>query len=94
MENNQAIIYISNECESSKQLIKQMDLWEMRYEVKNVNENKAYMKELQLKGVYGTPATFIPGVAQPILGFDKKKLNATIDKTNEPHHFRLSFKNY
>ncbi|WP_188456854.1 glutaredoxin family protein [Virgibacillus oceani] len=72
MSKKDVLIYISSNCQRNNRLLDQLDEWDINYEKKNVTENPEYMKELQGKGIFGTPVTFIDG--EPILGMQKSKL--------------------
>lgn len=74
------IIYVSNHCETSSQLINYLNEHQIAYQLKNVTENKSYLTELQEKGIYGTPATYFNDKNQFILGFQKTKMNFLLGK--------------
>ncbi|WP_060681172.1 glutaredoxin family protein [Virgibacillus halodenitrificans] len=78
MTEKSVLIYISEENEDCNKLMKQLDEWNVPYEVRNVTENGNYKKELQEKGVYGTPATYIGKEPYAILGFQKEKIRSSL----------------
>ncbi|MEW9677265.1 glutaredoxin domain-containing protein [Lentibacillus sp. L22] len=71
MSTKHVMVYINNSNKRSK-LLDQLDEWKIDYQTRNVTEHPEYLKELQEKGIYGTPVTFING--DPILGFQKEKM--------------------
>ncbi|MFD1038378.1 glutaredoxin family protein [Virgibacillus byunsanensis] len=81
MSEKNVIIYVSNNCLEGERLLKQLDVWNVSYTKKNVSNNKEYMVELQEKGVFGTPATFIGD--QTVLGFQINKLKRILEVDNQ-----------
>ena len=69
------IVYVSDYCQTSDQLINYLNKHDVSYKIKNVTENIAYLKELQENGIYGTPAAYFVNEEQFILGFQKEKMN-------------------
>ena len=80
MEDKEVVVYISDDSRKCDQLLSELDNMGINYETKNVTKNKNYMEELQNKGVYGTPATFIDNDKSPILGPQKNKIIQALDK--------------
>ncbi|RDW15077.1 glutaredoxin family protein [Oceanobacillus chungangensis] len=80
MSNKNVIIYISEDNPHCSQVLKLMDTLEVRYKTKNVTKDGQYLQELQSKGIFGTPATFIEDRKYPILGFQKEKLISALRK--------------
>ncbi|WP_100012775.1 glutaredoxin family protein [Lentibacillus sediminis] len=78
-------IYTGNDNEQCIALLEQMDEWEIPYKEKNITDNEEYKKELQDQGIYGTPATFIEGYRQAILGFQKNKLEQSLGLGSFPY---------
>lgn len=74
MENHDVVVYISKDNNYCKKVIQLIEDAEVSYEVKNVSDNREYMKELQKDGIYGTPATFIKGMDRTILGYQKREI--------------------
>lgn len=74
MSNKKVVIYISTACSLCRALMKQMDEWNIPFEVRNITESPESKKELHRYGIYGTPATFIEGKETAILGFPKYTL--------------------
>lgn len=74
MDNQEIVIYISNGSTYCNKVIRLMDKHHVSYKVKNVTQNHKYMREMQEFGIYGTPALFIKGQEQPILGYQKKRI--------------------
>lgn len=79
---NDAIIYISknsSQCTDVVDLLEEMDV---DYDVKDVSQHKKYLKELQDKEIYGTPATFIKNEQKFILGYQKNKLIKALESSH------------
>ncbi|SIT08298.1 Glutaredoxin [Virgibacillus pantothenticus] len=74
MKEPKVLVYISNNSKECENVIQFLQEWHITYQTKNVNEQRANMKELQNLGIYGTPAIFVEGEKEPILGFQKNKL--------------------
>lgn len=75
MYDEKVTIYISENCANCEKLISYLDHWDINYEIKNVTKDKTCMKELQDKGIYGTPATIIgKNNEQIVLGTQINKL--------------------
>lgn len=72
--NNDAVVYISENCKECNDLLRQLKEWNVSYDIINVTKEENKMKDLQSMNIYGTPAIFISGYRQPILGFQKNKL--------------------
>lgn len=87
MNKQNVIIYTSDNCSNSEKVINKMDKWGVIYTVKNVSSNREYLKELQNRGVYGTPATYVD--EQPILGYQENKLMNVLNiGDSEQSYFR------
>ncbi|MBT2218322.1 glutaredoxin family protein [Virgibacillus dakarensis] len=80
MNKKQVLVYINNNYKHRSNLLDQLDKWNINYETRNVAENQQYLRELQDKGIYGTPVTFIDG--NPILGFQKDKMKHALGLEN------------
>lgn len=74
MNNQDPVIYISDDSTYCNKVIRLMDKHHVSYKVKNVTQNHEYMRELQEFGIYGTPALFIKGQELPILGYQEKRI--------------------
>jgi len=74
MSQKTVVTYISNNSLQCEELLRQLDEWEIDYELKNVSEERSYLQELQKANVFGTPATFVKKANQVILGFSKGEL--------------------
>lgn len=74
MENQDVVVYISKDNDHCEKVIQLIEEAEVSYKVKNVSDNREYMKELQKDGIYGTPATFVKGKNQTILGYQKREI--------------------
>lgn len=82
MRNKEVIIYVSEDSTPCEKLLNKMDKWDISYQTKNVTHNKAYMKELQEKGIFGTPATFIEDQNSVILGVQESKIKYALGISN------------
>ncbi|MYL31664.1 glutaredoxin family protein [Halobacillus halophilus] len=76
MGNQNVVVYTSRDCASCNQVMDLLNEWNIDFEERNVSENRTYFKELQGKGVYGTPATFVDDYR--VLGFQKRKLQQVL----------------
>ncbi|RYG71881.1 glutaredoxin family protein [Lentibacillus lipolyticus] len=59
MTSQSVVVYISENSSYCKELLSQLDYWQINYETKNVTKNRKYMQELQEDGIFGTPATVV-----------------------------------
>lgn len=82
-------VYISEESLASHEVVKQMERWNVRYKVKNITRSAEYRRELQNKGIYCTPATFIKGLSKAILGYQKRKLQFALQIETNRRDFLL-----
>lgn len=80
MREKDVTVYISNNCSQCDKLIAQLEEWNITFNTKNVNENHENMEQLQGRGVFGTPATFIDN--QLILGFQLNKIKNVLGLVN------------
>ncbi|WP_404457546.1 glutaredoxin family protein [Oceanobacillus kapialis] len=78
MNENNVRVYISEGNKDCDQVLQLLDNKNVPYVVKNVTKHPENMKELQMQGIYGTPATFIGDETEPILGYQEEKLNLTL----------------
>ncbi|MFC4559911.1 glutaredoxin family protein [Virgibacillus kekensis] len=92
MSNKNVVVYISANCAHCDKLINDLDLFGINYETKNVTEYPEYMKELQARGVYGTPATLIEEKDEIISGLQTSKIKHMLGLTNiyRSYHQSLS----
>lgn len=74
MNNEDVVVYVSDESTYCNKVIHLMDEHDISYKVKNVSKDKEYMRELQRNGIYGTPALFIKGQEQSILGYQRNRI--------------------
>jgi len=83
MENQEVVVYISENNTYCNKVIKLIEEQDISYKIKNITKNTDYRKELQNEGIYGTPALFIKGQERTILGYQKNRiLRALNDLTN------------
>ncbi|WP_337017123.1 glutaredoxin family protein [Oceanobacillus massiliensis] len=90
MSNAQVIIYVSDNSPQSEKVVKLIEENNMPYTIRNVSQNSDYMKELQSKEIYGTPATFIND-QQPILGYQKNKIKYALGIDDNISHYSSLF---
>ncbi|MGJ9459417.1 glutaredoxin family protein [Oceanobacillus sp. CF4.6] len=93
MSNNQVIVYISNDSVHSNKVIKLMNEHNIPYITKNVSDNTKYMKELQAKEIYGTPATYIDD-QKVILGYQKNKIKYALGLDDKASHYSSLFEGF
>lgn len=74
MSKQNVTLYISDNSSYCNKVINLMKEHDVSFQVKNVTQNRKYMKELQNDGIYGTPALFIMGEEQFILGYQKARI--------------------
>ena len=79
MNNQDVVIYISDNNQYCNKVIQLMEEHDVSYKVKNVSKNREYMKELQNDGIYGTPALFVLSKKKTILGFQRNKILQTLN---------------
>ncbi|MFU0789229.1 glutaredoxin family protein [Virgibacillus proomii] len=90
MEEPEVLVYISDYNKECERVIQNLKKWKIPYEIKNINDIN-HMKELQDKGIYGTPAIFIKGVKEPILGFQKNKIKYSLGLLDNHISYYSSF---
>lgn len=78
MSEKEIVVYISDDCDESTQIIDYLIELSVDYNVKNVTRNREYLTELQARNVYAAPAIFIN--EQVVLGFQKDKIKRLIQK--------------
>ncbi|MGY0693667.1 glutaredoxin family protein [Virgibacillus sp. FSP13] len=76
MKKKDVKVYINSNQDHYTKLLDPLNKLEIEYEEKDVTENPRYMKELQDRGIYGTPVTIIDGEA--ILGFQINKIKQAL----------------
>lgn len=59
MVSQRVVVYISEDSPHCKDLLSQLDHWQINYETRNVTKNRRYMQELQENDIFGTPATVV-----------------------------------
>lgn len=77
MNSHNVVIYTCDSCSECEKVIKKMDKWGVVHTVKNVSKNKEYLKELQNRGIFGTPATIVDD--HPVLGYQEGKLKSVLN---------------
>lgn len=78
MNNKTVVTYISNNSSQCEELLRQLDEWEIEYELKNVSEKHSYLQELQQMNIFGTPVTIVKEESQVILGFPEGELRRAL----------------
>ena len=66
----EVIVYVSNDCTVCTTVISKIESWNVSYDIRNISKSEKYLKEMQARGSYSTPATYIKGQARGILGYD------------------------
>lgn len=79
MNESNVTIYVSESNQTCEEVVNQLKRWNISFEVKNITKEPAYRKEMQKRGIYSTPATFVKGINKAILGFQKRKLQVALD---------------
>lgn len=72
MQGKEVIVYVSDNCKECDRVKEYLELLGADYKLKNVTEERNFLKELQTRHIYATPATIING--EVILGFQKQKI--------------------
>ncbi|WP_174615738.1 glutaredoxin family protein [Virgibacillus ihumii] len=85
MNEKNVIVYVSDDCSQCDKLLEHLNKLNVNYQTKNVTENHKYMEQLQEKGVFGTPVTFVDN--QMILGLQKNKMNRMLGESNQGSTF-------
>jgi|SRR5699024_370463 len=80
MPEGKIIVYTSDDCHESKQIIHLLDELEVDYEERNISQNRAYLKELQAKSIYSAPVLMFNNKA--ILGFRQEKIIRLVKKND------------
>lgn len=93
MDRHHVIIYTSDDYAESKRVVEKMDKWGIDYKTKNVSNNKEYLLELQNRGIFGTPVTFVDD--HPVLGYQENKLKNVLNLGDgETSYFRNFYEGY
>ncbi|WP_067730271.1 glutaredoxin family protein [Oceanobacillus damuensis] len=90
MNNSQVIIYVSDHSKEADKVIRLLKDNGISYITRNVTENDRYMKELQSKEIYGTPATFIDD-QEVILGYQRNKIKYALGLDDNASHYSSLF---
>ncbi|MCF3944633.1 glutaredoxin family protein [Oceanobacillus alkalisoli] len=80
MDNHDVIIYVSDNNHYCTQVIDLVKKYDVTYKIKNVTQDRDYMKEMQDIGIYGTPAMFVKGEKHSILGYQKERIRHALSK--------------
>lgn len=80
-------VFVSEDSEPSQKVTDLLDEYNISYELNNVTKEKDYLKELQMIGIYGTPATKVDG--EFILGYQKNKLKHALGLDDVSHYSSL-----
>ncbi|CDQ40922.1 MULTISPECIES: glutaredoxin domain-containing protein [Virgibacillus] len=95
MADPEVVVFVSNDNAECEKLLEHLRDWNVTYVTKNVNTDSGHMKELQENGIYGTPAMFINGEKEPILGFQKNKIKYRLGLANtDVSHYSSLFEGY
>ncbi|GAA0610603.1 hypothetical protein GCM10009001_29870 [Virgibacillus siamensis] len=85
MNERNVIVYVSDDCSQCDKLLAHLNTLNVNFQTKNVSENHEYMEQLQEKGVFGTPVTFVDD--QMVLGLQKNKINRILSAGNQGSTF-------
>lgn len=83
MGNLSVIVYTSRNCNYCEKVIAKLYEWKVKYEERNISEDRSHFKELQRQSVYGTPAIFING--EKILGYQERKMKRMLGIKGEAY---------
>ena len=93
MTDHDVIIYTSTNCSECEKVMEKMNSLGVDYIEKSVSNNEDYLKELQNRGIFGTPATFIDN--HTVLGFQESKLKYELSLVNShDFYFRNIYEGY
>ncbi|MBR7554644.1 glutaredoxin family protein [Allobacillus sp. GCM10007491] len=76
-QHDTVVVYTSNNCQTSRELLQWLDENKVDYQEKNTTEYPDYLIELQDAGHFGTPTTFVGHHA--ILGFQPAHLKQELN---------------
>ncbi|TSJ66642.1 glutaredoxin family protein [Allobacillus sp. SKP2-8] len=77
LEQYDIVVYTSDNCQRSKDLLQWLDHHQLDYKEKNITADRDYLVELQDIGQFGTPTTFVG--SQAILGFQPLRLKQELN---------------
>ncbi|MFP7478580.1 glutaredoxin family protein [Terribacillus saccharophilus] len=83
MRHRNVEVYISDNCKQCEQVTNQLDKWNISYNVKNITNAPAVLKEMQAHSVYSTPLVLING--EKVHGFQKSKLQQVLGLVSRMH---------
>lgn len=93
MTKHHVLIYTSSNSPECDRLVESLKAWGVEYTEKNVSVNSEYLKEIQRKGIFGTPVTFID--ENHILGYQEIKLKFELGiSNNQGSYFRNVYDGY
>ncbi|WP_430788668.1 glutaredoxin family protein [Virgibacillus flavescens] len=93
MNEHQVIIYTSDNCPECEDLVDLLNEWKIEFTEKSVSNNNSTLKEMQARGIYGTPVTFIDD--NPVLGYQEIKLKYELGISNsQGSYFRNVYEDY
>ncbi|SET06090.1 Glutaredoxin [Salinibacillus kushneri] len=79
MRQNEVLVYTSDNCEQSQNVMQLLNQWDVPFQEKNISKHPPYLKELQADKVYATPVTYVRD--ERILGYQKGKLERLIGRS-------------
>lgn len=86
MSVQEVVVYISDNSLQCEKLINEFNKWEIHYKTKNVTENRAYLEQLQERGIFGTPVTFVD--EDVILGFQINRIKHKLGMLDHYQSYR------
>ncbi|MFP7495000.1 glutaredoxin family protein [Terribacillus saccharophilus] len=86
MKHRNVEVYISDNCIQCERVMDQLEKWNIHYNVKNITNSPAVLKEMQAHSIYSVPLVLING--EKVHGFQKEKLQQTLGLTNRLYSTR------
>ncbi|QXE02221.1 glutaredoxin family protein [Terribacillus sp. DMT04] len=80
MKHRRVDVYISDHCRQCDKVVQQLDEWNISYNVKNVTDSPALLKEMQAYSIYSTPLVLVNG--EKVHGFQKDRLQQVLGLIN------------
>ncbi|MDC3417040.1 glutaredoxin family protein [Aquibacillus salsiterrae] len=85
MKVQDVVVYVSDDCKECEKVLSWLKEQDVPYIEKNTTQNRSYMRELQCKNVYGTPAIYVDN--QRILGFQRNRLMDALGLTGVGNYY-------
>lgn len=78
MNKSDVVVYVSDDNLNCRKVLELVKEYEVSYKIKNITQNRDYMKEMQSNGIYGTPALFVKGERNSILGYQQERIRRAL----------------